>query len=170
VLKCAVLNDRVASKNGWAVLRESRVPAVLSEASFHSNPEEERRLRDPVYNRREAYGLFLGLARWAQAGLPRARVLQVTPERGKTAATALLALDDGVSSRGGWGAELSTINPASVMIRLNGRELRGSVDEKSRVKVSLPTGFSGRGALYVDFETALGQHVLHPWVELRAAE
>lgn len=73
---CALRSDFVQYPGvGFAVLRQAQVPTVLSESSFHTNPEEERRLRDPVYNRREAYGLFMGLCRWAQAGLPRVRLL-----------------------------------------------------------------------------------------------
>ena len=73
-LPCALLSDQRLYDDGLLVLREARVPAVLVEGSFHSNPQEEQRLRDPVYNRREAYGYFMGLARWAQAGLPRISV------------------------------------------------------------------------------------------------
>ncbi len=42
-------------KAGGAVIRESYgIPGVLSEASFFTNPEEEARLKDPAYNRKEA--------------------------------------------------------------------------------------------------------------------
>jgi len=41
--------------SGTAVLRHSYgIPGVMAEASFFTNPEEERRLKDPAYNRREA--------------------------------------------------------------------------------------------------------------------
>lgn len=40
---------------GTAVLRHSYgIPGVIGEASFFSNPEEEQRLKDPAYNRKEA--------------------------------------------------------------------------------------------------------------------
>ena len=47
-LPCGVVSDyAIFPAKGFRVLREAYVPAVLSEASFHSNPEEEQRLRDP---------------------------------------------------------------------------------------------------------------------------
>jgi len=43
---------------GAAVLRHSYgIPGVIAEASFFTNPDEERRLRDAGYNRREAQAL-----------------------------------------------------------------------------------------------------------------
>jgi N-acetylmuramoyl-L-alanine amidase len=40
---------------GCAVLRESYgIPGILGEASFFTNPQEEKRLKQPVYNRKEA--------------------------------------------------------------------------------------------------------------------
>jgi N-acetylmuramoyl-L-alanine amidase len=167
-LECAVLDDELLYQNGLAVLREADVPAVLSEASFHSNPAEETRLRDPVYNRREAYGLFLGLARWAQAGLPRVRLVKITRDKPRGPAEAVLALDDGLSARGGWGAELPKVVPASIVTRLGGKPVRHSFDPKTgQVRVTLPSDRSGSyGMLFVDFENTLGQHVLRPQIPL----
>ena len=40
---------------GASVLRNSYgIPGIIGEASFFTNPDEEERLRDPAYNRREA--------------------------------------------------------------------------------------------------------------------
>ncbi len=43
------------------VLMGADMPAVLVEISFLSNPEEARRLRDPLYRARVAYALYLGI-------------------------------------------------------------------------------------------------------------
>jgi N-acetylmuramoyl-L-alanine amidase len=72
---CGLWSDLTMYPNGFGLLRRLEIPGVLCESSFHTNPDEERRLRDPVYNRREAYGMFLGLARWAQSGLPRVELV-----------------------------------------------------------------------------------------------
>ncbi len=40
------------------VLNNTNMPAILTEASFISNPAEEQRLRDPYYNQREAEAIF----------------------------------------------------------------------------------------------------------------
>ena len=143
----------------------SAIPAVLSEASFHSNPAEEERLRDPVYNRREAYGLFLGIARWARAGLPRVSLVKVSTEyQGRTA---LVSLDDGLSARGGWGAERVRIVPGSFHVQLDGGDVTHTVNLPERtVRVSLPKSLRGRHTLMVDFENVFGQHVLHPHLDL----
>jgi N-acetylmuramoyl-L-alanine amidase len=166
-LECAVLDDVLLYENGLAVLREAEVPAVLSEASFHSNPAEEARLRDPVYNRREAYGLFLGLARWAQAGLPRVHLVKIARDKPRGPAEALLTLDDGLSARGGWGAELSKVVPDSIVTRLGGKPVRHIFDPKTgQVRVTLPSDRGAPGMLFIDFQNTFGQHVLQPEVRL----
>jgi hypothetical protein len=158
----------VYERNGFAVLREAEVPALLSEASFHSNPAEETRLRDPVYNRREAYGLFLGLVRWAQAGLPRVALLPPKSGAARRGAEIVVGLDDGLSARGGWGAEQSKILPDSLVAKLDGQPVRFKLDlDKRQLRFSLPGGQHGpRRVLFVDFENIFGQHVLHPRLEL----
>ena len=52
----SLCSDYVLFPNaGCAVLRESYgIPGILGEASFFSNPEEEKRLKQPAYNRKEA--------------------------------------------------------------------------------------------------------------------
>ncbi len=168
-LECALLSDfAVYERNGFAVLRQAEVPAVLSEASFHSNPEEEVRLRDPVYNRREAYGLFLGLARWAQAGLPRVALVPATSRESRRSGDVVLSLDDGLSARGGWGAAQIKILPESLVVKLDDQPMRYKLDAgKRQLHVSVPAGSrGGRGTLFVDFENIFGQHVVHPRITL----
>ncbi len=158
---------RPAEKSGLRVLRDAHVPAVLGEASFHSNPDEERRLRNPVYNRREAYGYFLGMARWAQAGLPRVRLAEVTGANGH-GATAVVSLDDGLGNHGGPGNEGAQIAADSIVVRVDGKRANFTTDLKARrVRIELPG--SGRHSpvrLFVDFENVYGQHVLRPTLEV----
>ena len=167
-LPCALLSDELLHNNGLLVLREARVPAILAEASFHSNPAEEVRLRDPVYNRREAYGYFVGLARWAQAGLPRVGLASPPDGRVRAGQTVMIALDDGLCARGGWGADRLRLAPDSLIVRLNDRPVDFVPDYKSgRLKVTLPNRLpEGRLRLFVDFQNVFGQHVLHPLIEL----
>ena len=60
----SVVSDHVIfAGSGTAVLRYSYgIPGVIGEASFFTSPEEERRLRDPAYNRREAEAWVLALS------------------------------------------------------------------------------------------------------------
>jgi N-acetylmuramoyl-L-alanine amidase len=69
-------SDQLMYESGFGVLRAAQVTAALSETSFFTNPDEEQRLRTPEYNLREAYGVFLGLARYAAAGLPKVRLIE----------------------------------------------------------------------------------------------
>jgi N-acetylmuramoyl-L-alanine amidase len=169
-LPCAVLSDHRLFNNGLGLLREARVPAVLSEASFHSNPQEEQRLRDPVYNRREAYGHLLGLARWAQAGLPRIRLAK-PDDQVKPGGTFEIELDDGLKSRGGWGSDSLHIFPDSLRVHLNGQNVTFTTDlKRGRLRVNVPKRLTGSSTwLYVDFANVFGQQVLHPWLELPLA-
>jgi len=172
-LDCGLVSDyAIYPGKGFAVLRAAEVPAVLTESSFHSNPAEERRLRNPVYNRREAYGLFLGLARWAQAGLPTVRLIQPEDGRVKAGETIIVALDDGLSRRGGFGLDLPQIRSDSLLVELDGQPLSHSVDLAQRqVRITPTRAMVERGArLRVDFANVFGQHVRHPWIELRPGD
>ncbi len=51
----------------FAVLVEARMPAVLFESGFISNPEEELRLRHPRYEEALAEGLARAVASWLEA-------------------------------------------------------------------------------------------------------
>lgn len=59
----SIVSDHVIfAGSGTAVLRHSYgIPGVIGEASFFTNPEEESRLRDSNYNRREAAAYVLAL-------------------------------------------------------------------------------------------------------------
>ncbi len=165
----ALVSDfEIYPDKGFRVLREARVPAVLSEASFHSNPQEEERLRDPLYNRREAYGLFLGLARWAQAGLPRvqwaAPSSAASRSRGWT-----VRLDDGLSARGGIGSRGRNIREDSIVVRWGDRPASFRFDAQRREIDVDPPASRGADRLYVDFRNIFGQHVLHPWLPTATA-
>jgi len=81
-------SDQLMYESGFAVLRLADVTAVLAESSFFTNPEEEQRLREPEYNLLEAYGLFIGLAKYAAAGLPKAYLIE--PEDAVVAARAVI--------------------------------------------------------------------------------
>jgi N-acetylmuramoyl-L-alanine amidase len=53
--------DRGLFQNEWAVLRNSRMPAVLVEVGFVSNEEEAARLSDEAYLKEVANGLYSGI-------------------------------------------------------------------------------------------------------------
>ncbi|GAB4299833.1 MAG: hypothetical protein Kow0098_26640 [Ignavibacteriaceae bacterium] len=55
---------------GLSVLRETIIPAVLVECGFHTHYIEERRLSLDYFNKIEAWGIFKGLCRYFEAGIP----------------------------------------------------------------------------------------------------
>lgn len=55
---------------GFSVLRETNIPAVLVECGFHTNYYEEERLSIKEFNRIEAWGIFRGLCRYFANGIP----------------------------------------------------------------------------------------------------
>lgn len=164
---CALVSDLAIYKNaGFGVLRHARVPAVLSEASFFSNPDEEERLRDPLYNRREAYGLFLGLARWAQAGLPRVRLVMPDGRQVSADGAWIVELDDGLIGRSGPGGEGLRMLEDSLRVEWSGAAARYELDRKRRrIRVFPPAAPALPRELTVDFVNIFGQHVLHPRLE-----
>jgi N-acetylmuramoyl-L-alanine amidase len=58
---------------GFAVLKAPDVPSILVETAFISNPEEEARLRDPLYQARLVDALVSGISRYFARNPPLAR-------------------------------------------------------------------------------------------------
>ena len=58
---------------GFAVLKSPDIPSILVETAFISNPQEERRLRDPAYQNRMADAILAGIKRYFAQNPPLAR-------------------------------------------------------------------------------------------------
>ncbi len=183
-------SDLLMYERGFAVLRHARVTAALTESAFYTNPEQEQKLRSPAYNLLEAYGLLLGLARYAAAGLPRARLLEPLPAGSRPTATAtsqpvglplmhdltvrlprgarrlVFELDDGLRSRKSWGWQRTMILRDSVAARLDGSPLRTRFSDdgqRYRLVVDLPRRLRpGRHTLRLHFENLFKNSVIHP--------
>ena len=97
-------SDKLITASGFGVLRLTDCPAVLCEASFLSNPEEEARLQEDDYLRKEAYGYFLGIARYVEGGFPRGVLIE--PQHASVIPTKTPRLQiqvmDGLHERGAW--------------------------------------------------------------------
>ncbi|NLE60781.1 MAG: N-acetylmuramoyl-L-alanine amidase [Planctomycetes bacterium] len=141
-LGCPLMSDKLMfAKSGFSVLRQAKVPAVLCESSFHSNPDEEARLRNPEYNRREAHALFAGLARYAYAGIPRMQVVDppdgLLPESGGK--QVVIELNDGIRDRKSWGWDRPLILSDSIVVRQDGKDLPFTFDKRTNLlTVPLP--------------------------------
>jgi hypothetical protein len=162
------------AKSGFSVLRQAKVPAVLCEASFHSNPDEEDRLRNPEYNRREAHAMFVGLARYAYGGIPRAQVLDppdgLLPESG--AKQIVIELDDGIRGRKSWGWDRPLVVGDSIVVKQDGKRLPFTFDEQTNlVTVPLPKKLKlGKMQLQVQFVNLLKQSNPKPLLELKVVK
>jgi N-acetylmuramoyl-L-alanine amidase len=55
---------------GFAVLKAPDMPSILVETAFISNPDEERRLRDPRYQARVADAIYRGIQAWVRDHAP----------------------------------------------------------------------------------------------------
>ena len=58
------IRNRGVKQAGFKVLKGIQMPAVLIEAAFLSNPEEERLLQDPDFQRRIVRGIVEGIRRF----------------------------------------------------------------------------------------------------------
>ncbi|KHO63358.1 N-acetylmuramoyl-L-alanine amidase [Thermoanaerobacter sp. YS13] len=60
-------NDRMAkSSNSYYILRNAKMPAVIVECGFMSNPEEEKLLNDENYQYKIAWAIYKGLIHYFQ--------------------------------------------------------------------------------------------------------
>ncbi|HTM87591.1 MAG TPA: N-acetylmuramoyl-L-alanine amidase [Terriglobales bacterium] len=59
------IHDRGVKKAPFVVLIGAKMPSILAEISFVSNPQDERKLRSPAYRQHIALALYRGIARYA---------------------------------------------------------------------------------------------------------
>lgn len=58
--------QRGLKENPWFVVRMARMPAVLAELGFITNPDEAVQLQDPDYLKKLAHGLYTGVVAFIQ--------------------------------------------------------------------------------------------------------
>lgn len=164
-------SDQLMYQEGFGVLRPVRVTAALTESSFFTHPPEEQRLRDPAYNLREAHGLFLGLARYAAAGLPRARLTgsaTVSPDEPREL---VFAVTDGLRDRKAWGHERRMILSDSIRATIGGRTLSSRHDDEAgTITVDLPALPAGSHVVELHFENMNKNSVLDRFFPIRVTE
>ena len=71
--KVGKLHKASVEQAGFAVLKAPDVPSILVETAFISNPEEEAKLRDPVYQEKLVDALSSGIQRYFARNPPLAR-------------------------------------------------------------------------------------------------
>ena len=114
-------SDKLITASGFGVLRLTACPAVLCEASFLSNPEEEVRLQEETYLRKEAYGYFLGIARYVEGGFPKGVLIE--PQNASVIQTKTPSLQiqvmDGLHERGAWMLKRQQIFTDSIRVKVD---------------------------------------------------
>lgn len=114
-------SDKLVAASGFGVLRLTECPAVLCEASFLSNPEEEARLQDDNYLKKEAYGYFLGIARYVAAGFPKGVLIEPQPAAIIQTRTPRLQIrvKDGLHQRGAWMLKRQQVFTNSIRVKVD---------------------------------------------------
>ena len=114
-------SDKLITASGFGVLRLTECPAVLCEASFLSNPEEEAKLQEDDYLRKEAYGYFLGIARYVEGGFPKGVLIE--PEHASAIETKTPRLQiqvmDGLHERGAWMLKRQQVFTDAIRVKVN---------------------------------------------------
>ncbi len=162
VLDDGLLTDTLIYPAGFGLLRQSLIPAILLESSFYSYPAEEKRLTNLRYNRREAYGIFLGLARWAAGGVPRTEKRTPAGISTTKAPTIEYALFDGLTALVDRGLAGERVFGNSVTAQIDGRGVPVQVaDDKRSVTFSPDSVLSnGQHLVQVDLENMFKNHSL----------
>ena len=76
--KVGKLHKARVEQAGFAVLKAPDIPSILVETAFISNPEEEKKLRDPDYQDQLVDALASGIARYFSKSPPMARKRSTT--------------------------------------------------------------------------------------------
>ncbi len=157
-------SDKLIVASGFAVLRLTNCPAIVCEASFYTNPEEEARLKHDQYLKREAYGYFLGIARYVEAGFPKG--LLITPEnrsviQSKTPIIKIKVMD-GLHERGAWMLKRQQVFTNSINVRINELDYPFQYDRDTdtiTVEVKHPLS-NGINLIQTDMVNYYGNHSL----------
>lgn len=123
---------------GFGVLRGLTVPGILIEASFHSCPEEEARLKTDEYLKREAYAYLMGIARYAKSGFPTYEMVYPANGTMKPNETIQIKLIDDVKVA--WGSKGSPrILKDTIKIYINNYEVPFKYDSETGIVSYTPS-------------------------------
>ena len=130
-----LFSDKLVTASGFGVLRLTECPAVLCEASFLSNPAEETRLKNDDYLRNEAYGYFLGIARYVAGGFPKGVLVEPQPETIIQTRTPQLQIRvmDGLHQRGAWMLKRQQIFTDAIRVKVDGVRVPHHYDRETDI-------------------------------------
>jgi len=107
---------------GFAVLRNTNIPAVLVECAFHTSRFEEFRLNNEEFNQIQAWGIFRGIAKFFRAGIPVIEFVKDSIKFNNSPLKISFLLKD-----------TSGINPRSIRVFLNKQEIEFQYDINSSI-------------------------------------
>ncbi len=118
---------------GFSVLRNAGIPAVLTEGAFFSSEYEEQRLRQRKFNEIEAWGIFRGLGKYFQSGIPKLKLVDSNEVYSPGQQFRILVLDS-ASSKINW-----------ISVKVDGREVGYYYEPESQLivagsEINLPLG------------------------------
>ena len=157
-------SDKLITASGFGVLRLTECPAVLCEASFLSNPEEEVKLQEEDYLRKEAYGYFLGIARYVEGGFPKG--VLVAPEHASVIQTKTPRLQiqvmDGLHERGAWMLKRQQVFTDAIRVKVDNVDVPYRYDRGTdRITVSIEQPLSnGVHLVQTELVNYYGNHSL----------
>jgi N-acetylmuramoyl-L-alanine amidase len=67
---------KIYPKQGFSVLRLTKIPAVLVECGYTTSRFEFKRIITDDFNKVEAWGIFRGICRYLEAGIPEIRFIK----------------------------------------------------------------------------------------------
>ena len=157
-------SDKLITASGFGVLRLTECPAVLCEASFLSNPEEEARLQEDDYLKKEASGYFLGIARYIEGGFPRGVLVEPQHASVIQTKTPLLQIQvmDGLHERGAWMLKRQQIFTDSIRVKVDDTDVPYHYDrETDQITVSIEKPLSnGVHVVETELVNYYGNHSL----------
>ena len=157
-------SDKLITASGFGVLRLTECPAVLCEASFLSNPEEEARLQENDYLRKEASGYFLGIARYIEGGFPRGVLVKPQHASGIQTKTPRLQIQvmDGLHERGAWMLKRQQVFTDSIRVKVDDTDVPYHYDrETDQITVSIEKPLSnGVHVVETELVNYYGNHSL----------
>jgi N-acetylmuramoyl-L-alanine amidase len=114
------------------------------------------------YNRREAYGIFLGLARWAAGGIPSAKLISPAAIARDKRPEIVYEIADGVTERGGRGARQLLTFAESASLKIDGKMVAAQMDMRNRKLRFRPDSAltNGPHLLQVDVQNLFKNHNL----------
>ncbi len=157
-------SDKLIVASGFGVLRLTKCPAVVCEASFYTNPEEEARLKQDDYLKREASGYFLGIARYVEAGFPKG--VLITPKHKSVIQTKTptlkIQVKDGLHERGAWMLKRQQVFTNAMQVKIDNVNVPFKYDsDKDIITVQIKEPlFNGIHLVQTELVNYYGNHSL----------